>query len=59
MIVFCGRCDGPIRRDEEYETRDIMSPTGPGAVIYLHKRLCSKPPTQTSPVRERRSIREG
>jgi len=55
--MICGRCDQPILRGQAYETADIVRPTGPGAVVYLHKKLCPQPPTQTAPVERAGSIR--
>jgi hypothetical protein len=55
--MFCARCDQPILPGEAYETRPIISPTGPGSDVVLHKELCPQPPTQTAPVEPRRRIR--
>jgi len=49
--MFCDRCAEPIGPDEEYDTVDVMSPTGPGTVVILHKRVCERAPIQTAPVK--------
>lgn len=46
---MCDRCHQPILDGEEFEVRPVMSPSGPGNNVILHKRLCQRPPTQTSP----------
>lgn len=41
MPKFCARRDNPIRPGEEWEPRDVITPTGPGGgTFYLHKKLC-------------------
>ncbi|WP_328436846.1 hypothetical protein OHA71_06280 [Streptomyces sp. NBC_00444] len=47
--MMCARCDQPIKPGQPYETHDIPRPTGAGATVFLHKRLCPRPPTQTAP----------
>jgi len=47
--MICARCNKPIREDEPSQTYGIDSPSGPGATVVVHARLCKKPPTQTSP----------
>jgi hypothetical protein len=47
--MICARCDQPILRGEKYETHDIPSPSGPGATVTLHKKLCERPLSQTAP----------
>lgn len=54
--MMCARCDQPIRDGEDYETQDIPRPTGPGATVLLHKKLCKQPPTQTAPAGDRRRV---
>jgi hypothetical protein len=54
--MMCARCDQPILDGEDCETQDIPRPTGPGATVLLHKRLCQKPPTQTDPAGDRRRV---
>ena len=46
--MFCARCDQPIRPDQPYEKRDIPSPSGAGATVYLHAKLCQRVPTQST-----------
>ncbi|WP_406410484.1 hypothetical protein [Streptomyces sp. NBC_01614] len=50
--MICGRCDKPILAGEEYEKRDIPSPSGAGATLYFHKPLCKKTPFQATQARE-------
>jgi hypothetical protein len=47
--VICARCDRPIREGEKYDEVDKFSPSGAGAVLYVHRRLCARPPAQTAP----------
>lgn len=56
--MMCARCDQPIRPGQAYETYDIPSPSAFGATVYLHKKLCVRPPTQTAPVRRAAPIRK-
>lgn len=46
--MFCGRCDKPILPGQQYEKRDIASPTSAGTTVYFHKPLCQKTPFQTT-----------
>lgn len=48
--MICGRCDQPILPGQQYEKRDIPSPSGPGTTVYFHKPLCEKQPFQTTQV---------
>jgi hypothetical protein len=48
--MMCDRCHKPIREGQAYDTIPIISPSGPGTTVTLHKRLCQKPPTQTASV---------
>lgn len=38
----CGRCDQPIRDDEQYTTHDIPSPTSAGITVHRHARQCQR-----------------
>ncbi|MFJ9380672.1 hypothetical protein [Streptomyces sp. NPDC101455] len=49
-VNFCGRCDEPIRRDEEFSEHDKLSPSAAGTTIYLHVKGCKKVPTRTTQV---------
>lgn len=55
--MMCARCDQPIRDGEDWEPYDNMSPTGAGSTVFLHKKLCKRPPTQTAPASKTRLIR--
>lgn len=55
--MICARCDEPILPGEPYETRPIMTNSGPGITIYLHPELCVTPPHQTAPDRPTAAIR--
>lgn len=48
--MICDRCDQPIRPRQAYETRGIDAASGPGAVVYLHKKLCRRPEVKDYPV---------
>lgn len=48
--MICGRCDRAIRPGEKYTVHDILSPTGPGATVFLHASLCRKVPIQTAQI---------
>lgn len=52
--MMCARCDEPILPGEAYEVRPIISPTGPGSDVVLHKKLCPRPLSQTAPYGDRR-----
>lgn len=47
--VICARCDKPIRECEEYETRDVMRPSGPCVTLLVHKGWCKRAPQPTAP----------
>jgi hypothetical protein len=46
--MICGRCDKPIRPGQQYEKRDIPSPSTGGDTVYLHRQLCVKVPFQST-----------
>lgn len=57
--MMCDRCHQPILAGEDYEVRPVISPSGAGGNTILHKILCKRPPTQTSPVAGYYRRREG
>ncbi|WP_200305740.1 hypothetical protein [Streptomyces adelaidensis] len=48
--MICGRCQKPIRGDEEHTTYVPDSGTGAAPTVYLHAELCPQPPTQPAPI---------
>jgi hypothetical protein len=50
--MICDRCVWPILPGEEYEEIPIVSASGPGATVVVHKELCERsvPLRQTAPV---------
>lgn len=44
----CGRCGKTIKPGQKYTEHHIDTASGPGATVYRHKELCSRPPTQTT-----------
>jgi hypothetical protein len=51
MTIYCTRCGHAIAPGEKYRTIDKFSSSGAGAILYVHQRPCTMPPTQTAPVR--------
>ncbi|MDH6628757.1 hypothetical protein M2271_006590 [Streptomyces sp. LBL] len=47
-MKICARCDLRILPGDEKPV-DNAAPTGAGTTVYIHKHLCRKTPTQTSP----------
>lgn len=54
--MICDRCHQPILPSEAYEEIPIISPSGPGTTVNLHKWLCRQPPTQTAPAGDHRRV---
>lgn len=46
--MICGRCDRPILKGQQYEKRDIPSPSLGGTTVYFHKKICKKTPFQST-----------
>ena len=53
-MMFCARCDKPIRPDEPSETHSVPAPTGPGTSVTVHVQLCRPVKRQTFPTRRLR-----
>lgn len=49
-MKVCGRCDQPIRANEEHTRYDIPGASHAGATVYRHTAPCPRVPIQTAPV---------
>jgi hypothetical protein len=47
--MICARCDKPIKPGEEYTTEALAGASAAGSDVYLHKRLCKRPPEVARP----------
>lgn len=56
--MICDRCDLPILPGQDYDSRDIITNSGPGATVHLHTPLCKRALIQTASPSPRRQIPE-
>jgi hypothetical protein len=47
--MICARCGKSIREGETYEMIAVAGASAVGADIYVHKRLCARPPEAERP----------